>query len=80
MRARRYLLPQLKHFIVFAVLSGIAMLLELASTLVFFDLLTNKVFLGDPLTRGIICVTTKRPRTPIPHHLGAFPVLDFPSP
>lgn len=49
-RTRRYLLPQLKHFILFAVLSGIAMLLELASTLVFFDLLTNKVFLGDPLT------------------------------
>ncbi|MDE0422959.1 MAG: hypothetical protein OXK76_18995 [Gammaproteobacteria bacterium] len=49
-RTRRYLLPELKHFIVFAALSGIAMLLELASTLVFFDLLTNKVFLGDPLT------------------------------
>ena len=49
-RTRRYLLPELKHFIVFAVLSGLAMLLELASALVFFDLLTNKVFLGDPLT------------------------------
>ena len=49
-RTRSYLLPQLKHFIVFAVLSGVAMLLELASTLVFFDLLTNKVFLGDPLS------------------------------
>ena len=49
-RTKRFLLPQLKHFIVFAALSGIAMLLELASTLVFFDLLTNKVFLGDPLT------------------------------
>ena len=49
-RTRGYLLPQLKHFIVFAVLSGVAMLLELASTLVFFDLLTNKVFLGDPLS------------------------------
>ena len=49
-RTRRYILPELKHFIVFAALSGIAMLLELASTLVFFDLLTNKVFLGDPLT------------------------------
>ena len=49
-RTRRYILPELKHFIVFAVLSGIAMLLELASTLVFFDLLTNKVFLGDPLS------------------------------
>ncbi len=49
-RTRRYILPELKHFIAFAVLSGIAMLLELASTLVFFDLLTNKVFLGDPLS------------------------------
>ena len=49
-RTRRYLLPELKHFIVFGALSGVAMLLELASTLVFFDLLTNKVFLGDPLT------------------------------
>ena len=49
-RTRGYLLPQLRHFIVFAVLSGVAMLLELASTLVFFDLLTNKVFLGDPLS------------------------------
>ena len=49
-RTRGYLLGQLKHFIVFGVLSGIAILLELASTLVFFDLLTNKVFLGDPLT------------------------------
>ena len=49
-RTRSYLLPQLKHFIVFAILSGVAMLLELASTLVFFDLLTNKVFLGDPLS------------------------------
>ena len=49
-RTRRYILPDLGHFIVFAALSGIAMLLELASTLVFFDLLTNKVFLGDPLT------------------------------
>ena len=49
-RTRSHLLPQLKHFIVFAVLSGVAMLLELASTLVFFDLLTNKVFLGDPLS------------------------------
>ncbi|MXY58636.1 MAG: hypothetical protein F4Y41_20015, partial [Gammaproteobacteria bacterium] len=49
-RTRRYILPELKHFVAFAVLSGIAMLLELASTLVFFDLLTNKVFLGDPLS------------------------------
>ena len=49
-RTRGYLLPQLKHFIVFGILSGVAMLLELASTLVFFDLLTNKVFLGDPLS------------------------------
>lgn len=49
-RTRRYLLPELKHFIVFAALSGVAMLLELASTLVFFDLLTNKVFPGHPLT------------------------------
>ena len=49
-RTRGHLLPQLRHFIVFAVLSGVAMLLELASTLVFFDLLTNKVFLGDPLS------------------------------
>ena len=49
-RTRAYLLPELAHFIAFAALSGIAMLLELAVFLVGFDLLTNKVFLGEALS------------------------------
>ena len=49
-RTRRYLLPELRHFLIFAALSGVAMLLQLAASLVGFDLLTNKVFLGEPLT------------------------------
>ena len=49
-RTRSYLVPHIWHFILFAVLSGIAMLLELAVFLVGFDLLTNKVFRAEPLT------------------------------
>ena len=49
-RARRFLLPELRHFVIFALLAGLAMLLELGASLVGFDLLTNKVFLGEPLS------------------------------
>ena len=48
-RTRGYLLPQLRHFLLFGALSGVGMLLELAVYLVGFDLLTNKVFRGEPL-------------------------------
>ena len=48
-RTRGYLLPQLKHFLLFGALSGVGMLLELAVYLAGFDLLTNKVFRGEPL-------------------------------
>ena len=48
-RTRAWLLPELKHFVLFFALSGIAMLLDLAVFLVGFDLLTNKVFLGEAL-------------------------------
>ena len=49
-RTRFFLLPQLRHFLLFAALSGVAMLLEIGAALVGFDLLTNKVFLAEPLT------------------------------
>ena len=49
-RTRRYVLPELKHFVAFAGLTGIAMLLEAGTALVMFDLLTNKVFRAEPLT------------------------------
>ena len=49
-RTRRYLLPELRHFLIFGLLSAVAMLLELAASLIGFDLLTNKVFLGEPLS------------------------------
>ena len=49
-RTRRHLLPQLRHFLIFTALSGVATLLEVAVSLLGLDLLTNKVFLGEPLT------------------------------
>ncbi|MEM7362747.1 MAG: ABC transporter ATP-binding protein [Pseudomonadota bacterium] len=49
-RTRAYLIPQVKHFVVYAALIGVGMLLELATFLFGFDLLFNKVFLGDPLS------------------------------
>ena len=49
-RTRFFLLPQLRHFLIFAALSGVAMLLEVGAALIGFDLLTNKVFLAEPLT------------------------------
>jgi ABC-type multidrug transport system fused ATPase/permease subunit len=49
-RTRHYILPQLRHFIIFAILVGIATLLELSSFLIGYDLLLNKVFLGEPLS------------------------------
>ena len=48
-RTRAYLLPQLRHFLLFGALSGVGMLLELTVYLAGFDLLTNKVFRGEPL-------------------------------
>ena len=48
-RTRWYIKPELKHFVVYGLLVGVGMLLELATFLVGFDLLTNKVFLGEPL-------------------------------
>ncbi len=48
-RTRIWLLPELRHFLLFFALSGVAMLLDLAVFLVGFDLLTNKVFLGEAL-------------------------------
>ena len=49
-RTRTYLLPELKHFILCGFLSVLVMLLELATVLLAFDLLTNKVFLAEPLS------------------------------
>ena len=48
-RTRWYIKPELKHFVAYGLLVGVGMLLELATFLVGFDLLTNKVFLGEPL-------------------------------
>ena len=49
-RTRRYIKPELKHFVAYGALVGVGMLLELATFLIGFDLLTNKVFLGEALT------------------------------
>ena len=49
-RTRAYLLPQWPHFLAFALLSGVGMLLQIGTSLVGFDLLTNKVFLAEPLS------------------------------
>lgn len=48
-RTRLYVLPELRHFLLFLALSVVAFALELALGLIGFDLLTNKVFLGEPL-------------------------------
>ncbi len=49
-RTRGYLLPQLRHFVLYGVLTGFTMLLEIGAVLVIYDLLTNKVLQGQPLT------------------------------
>ncbi|MCY4531616.1 MAG: ABC transporter ATP-binding protein [Gammaproteobacteria bacterium] len=49
-RTRSYIKPELRHFIAYGMLVGAGMLLELATFLFGFDLLTNKVFLGEALT------------------------------
>ena len=49
-RTRAYLLPQWRHFALFALLSALAMALEIGTPLLGFDLLTNKVFLAEPLS------------------------------
>lgn len=49
-RTRRYLLPQWRHFVAFALLSALAMLLQIGPPLLGIDLLTNGVFLAEPLT------------------------------
>ena len=49
-RTRAYLLPQWPHFALFALLSALAMALEIGTPLLGFDLLTNKVFLAEPLS------------------------------
>ena len=49
-RTRSYLLPQWRHFVAFALLSGLAMLLGIGTPLLGIDLLTNGVFLAEPLT------------------------------
>ena len=49
-RTRAYLLPQWPHFLAFALFSGVGMLLQIGTSLVGFDLLTNKVFLAQPLS------------------------------
>ena len=49
-RTRAYLLPQLRHFVLYGVLTGFSMLLEVGAVLVVYDLLTNKVLQGEPLT------------------------------
>lgn len=49
-RTRGYLLPQLRHFVLYGVLTGFTMLLEVGAVLVIYDLLTNKVLQGQPLT------------------------------
>ena len=49
-RTRAYLLPQLRHFVLYGVLTGLSMLLEVGAVLVVYDLLTNKVLQGQPLS------------------------------
>ena len=49
-RTRIYIQPELKHFALYALLIGVGMLLELATFLFGFDLLSNKVFLAEPLS------------------------------
>lgn len=49
-RTRGYLLPQLRHFVLYGVLTGLTMLLEMGAVLLVYDLLTNKVLQGEPLT------------------------------
>ena len=49
-RTRAYLLPQLRHFVLYGVLTGLTMLLEMGAVLLVYDLLTNKVLQGEPLT------------------------------
>ena len=49
-RTRAYLLPQLRHFVMYGVLTAFTMLLEMGAVLLVYDLLTNKVLQGEPLT------------------------------
>jgi len=49
-RTRHYVLPELKHFILYALLAGVGMLLEAGTALVLVDLLTNKVFRAEALS------------------------------
>ena len=46
---RHYLIPQLRHFAVFFALTGIVLLMNIGITMFSSDLLTNKVFLAEPL-------------------------------
>ena len=46
---RHYLLPQLRHFVIFITLTLLALVMNTGIALFSADLLTNKVFLGEPL-------------------------------
>ena len=62
-RTRAYLLPQLRHFVLYGVLTGFTMLLEVGAVLLVYDLLTNKVLQGEPLTEfqaGLLAVDPAR--------------------
>ena len=62
-RTRGYLLPQLRHFVLYGVLTGFTMLLEVGAVLLIYDLLTNKVLQGEPLTEfqaGLLAVDPAR--------------------
>jgi len=45
-----YIKPQLRHFIIYYLLVGFLGLLQLGGFFLFFDLLMNKVFMGQPLS------------------------------
>ena len=62
-RTRAYLLPQLRHFVLYGVLIAFTMLLEVGAVLLVYDLLTNKVLQGEPLTEfqaGLLAVDPER--------------------
>lgn len=48
-RCRRYLIPQWPHFTAFLLLTGIGLVVNTGIAMFSADLLTNKVFLGEPL-------------------------------
>ncbi len=62
-RTRGYLLPQLRHFVLYGLLTAFTMLLEVGAVLLVYDLLTNKVLQGEPLTEfqaGLLAVDPER--------------------